>query len=73
MGPNVDCWCLDRRRFKGGDRQDQWHGSLPGASGIQGIELCSENKHNILNDVSRAPAIERNSNWSLRLKIWEAT
>ena len=44
MGADLDCWCLDRRWFKGRDRQDQWHGSLPGASGIQGIKLCSKNK-----------------------------
>ena len=73
MGPDVDRWCLDRRRFKGRDRQDQWHGSLPRASGIQGIKHYNETENDILNDFSRVPAIERNSNWSSRLKIWEAT
>lgn len=37
MGTNLDSWCLDRRGIKGRDGQDQWHGSLLGALGIQGI------------------------------------
>ena len=51
MGADLDCWCLDRRRFKGRDRQDQRHSSLPGASGIQGIYFASRRKQYKLNDV----------------------
>ena len=73
MGADLDCWCLDRRRFKGRDRQDQWHSSFPGASSIQGIDRCNKDKTQYIEGYSRVRAIERNSNWSLKLKIWEAT
>lgn len=74
MGTNVYCWCLDRRGIKGRDRQDQWHSSLLGALSIQGTKKSAVFASVYeLNVVHRVPKIERSSNWSLKLKTWEAT
>ncbi len=41
MGADVHRWGVDRCRESSGDRQDQWHCTLPGAPCVQGMARYS--------------------------------
>ena len=73
MGADVHRWGVDRCRESSGDRQDQWHGTLPGAPCVQGMGslTCGLARRLIIFERERKVGVS--ISWSSRSRTWEAT